>query len=71
MILAIDADMDRGNENRPLTVNFRDKILDLRIRYARLLQYVGKVRVGHVAKDREKAPKIVVDPQNLQVHVST
>ncbi len=61
MIIAIDADMNRGNQNGPFAVNVRDEILDLRARNAKLLKYVGKVRVCNVAKYWKKAPEIIVD----------
>ncbi len=61
MILAIDADTNRGNQNGPFAVNVRDKILDLLARNAKLLQYIGKVRVCNVAKDWEKAQEVIVD----------
>ena len=37
MLLAVDADMNRGNQNGPLAVNVRNKILDLRTWNTKLL----------------------------------
>ena len=69
MILPIDADMNRGNQNGPLTVNVRDESLDLRARNSKLLQDVREICICNVAQDWEKAPEIIVDLQNLQVLV--
>ncbi len=61
MILPVDADMNRGNQNGSLAVNVRDKFLDLRARNTKLLQYVREVCVCNVTKDWEKAPEVIVD----------